>query len=336
MANYAIFRLAKRRNDGAAAMARHALREARVHNADPTLAGENSVLAGPATADGVMQELRAKLPERRRRDAVTCLDLFVGASPEAMTAMDRKAQDTYFRCALNWISEQFGGRANVISAVVHRDEATPHLQVLLVPLLDGKLNAKVLVGDRKRLQALQDSFAELVGKPAGLRRGERASGAKHTSIRAFYGAVKAAGTRDALPARVPVPPALPKPGVLASKATKAAFEARELERKEAQAANAARQREIERLARVGLASHGRAARALPEARSELEAAQAATQRERDAEQEARRLHRIHQREVAELAERRERLAAEVEALEQRSTQLKEQQALSTKARRPGN
>ena len=70
------------------------------------------------------------------------------------------------------------------------------------------------------------------------------------------------------------------------------------------------------------ASHGRAARALPDARSELDAVQDAAKKAREAEQEARRVHRVHQREVTELAERRERLAAEIEALEQRGKQLR--------------
>ena len=330
MANYAILRLAKRRNAGAAAMARHALREAQVPNADAARAGENSVLAGQANAAGVMQDLRARLPERRRKDAVTCVDLFVGASPEAMAAMSRQQQDRYFSCALNWIGEQFGGADNIVSAVIHRDEATPHMQVLLVPLLDGRLNAKRLVGDRKRLQGLQDSFAEVVGAPAGLRRGERASGARHTSIRAFYGAIRAAGARDALPERAQVPPPLPKPGLLASKAERAAYAEREQERKQAQEANAKRQAEIERLARIGLASHGRAARALPDARQALAEAQ-------EGEQKARRLRRVHEREIKELDERRAQLATEVETLEQRRSQLStdHEPAMPSRRRRPG-
>lgn len=278
MSNYCILRLAKRRTPGAAAMARHALRAADVSNADPMRQADNQVLAGSSTPEGVMADLRAKLPEKRRKDAVTCLDFFVGTSPEAMQSMTRKQQDQYFRRALGWIGKEFGGRANVVSAVVHRDEATPHMQVLLVPLLDGRLNAKRLVGNRGHMQALQDGFAEVVGAPEGLRRGERSSGASHTSIRQFYGAIEAAGTKDALPPRVPVPRALPEPGMFSSAATRKAFEDREEERRQAMEANAKRQAEIERLARLGLATHGRSRRRLPkvltEAEHTLEAARA--------------------------------------------------------------
>jgi hypothetical protein len=40
---------------------------------------------------------------------------------------------------MNWLREKYGDR--VISAVLHLDEATPHLQFLILPLDDnGRLN----------------------------------------------------------------------------------------------------------------------------------------------------------------------------------------------------
>jgi hypothetical protein len=143
------------------------------------------------------------------------------------------------------------------------------MQVLLVPLLDGKLNAKRLVGNRGDMQQMQTDFAERVGELVGLRRGEKASAAQHTTIRAFYGAVERAGAFEDIPPRRPVPAPLPEPGLLASKSTREAYERREQERKAALAANAARQKEIERLAAIGLAVKGKSARALPDLRAEV-------------------------------------------------------------------
>jgi hypothetical protein len=263
----------------AAAMARHALREADTRNADPSKRAANGVLTGPSTAAGVMAELRARLPEKRRKDAVPALELFVGGSPEAMAKMPRQQQDRYFKAALQWIGERFGGASNVVSAVIHRDETTPHMQVLLVPLLDGRLNAKRLVGNRSDMQQMQTDFAERVGALVGLRRGEKASPAKHTTIRAFYGAVERAGSFEDIPPRRPVPTALPEPGLLASKAKREAYERREQERQAALTANAARQREIERLAAVGLAVKGKPARALPDLRAEVRRLKAETKKE---------------------------------------------------------
>lgn len=302
MSTYAILRVQKRSMGQAAAMARHALREAPTPNADPAKRPENTVL-GPDTAAGVMASLRSKLPEKRRKDAVPCIELFVGGSPEAIQAMSRRQQDAYFKRALGWIGERFGGRENLVSAVIHRDETTPHMQVLLVPLLDGKLNAKKLVGNRGDMQQMQTDFAEVCGKPSGLRRGEKGSRAKHTSIKQFYGAMEAAGRPDALPPRVPVPRPLPEPGMFASEAKREAYAKREKERAEAMAANKRRQAEVERLAALAVATHGRARRA-PRQLTNLE---------RDTEKAAKLLEQQRQ-EFNQAADQVKGLKAEVPAL----------------------
>lgn len=280
--NYAILRYEKRSLGQAAAMARHALREApETPNADAALKGQNRRLAGSGTAAGVMATLRAKLPEKRRKDAVPCIEVFVGGSHETLASMPRERQDEYFKDSLGWIARHFGGGANIVSAVIHRDEQTPHMQVLLVPLLDGKLNAKKLVGNRQDMVNAQTEFAEMVGSRYGLRRGEKGSPAKHTSIKQFYGAIEAAGRADALPPRTPVPPALPEPGMFSNAETRAEYDKREKERKSAMEANKRRQTEIEKLARVGIATHGRGRRKLPRQFSDLDRLEADTKRGRE-------------------------------------------------------
>lgn len=317
MSTYAILRVQKRSLGQAAAMARHALREAPTPNADPARRDENTVY-GPDTAAGVMADLRAKLPDKRRKDAVPCIEVFVGGSPEAVQAMSRKQQDAYFKRALAWVGDRFGGRGNLVSAVIHRDETTPHMQVLLVPLLDGKLNAKKLVGNRGDMQQMQTDFAAQVGAHHGLRRGEKGSRAKHTSIRQFYGALEAAGSPGALPPRVPVPQPLPEPGMFAGEAKRAAYAKREKERVEAMAANKRRQGELERLAALAVATHGRARR-VPRQLVGLEKQLAETtkvleQRKREAAEAAERLKRTNA-ELAGLVQRRETVAKHVNELE---------------------
>lgn len=265
-----ILRYVRRSLGQAAAMARHALRESPTPNADPTKLAKNTVF-GPNTVAGIMVALRDKLPADRRKNAVPCVEFLVSASPEALRAMSRKDQDDYFTRAQAWIGDAFGGQDNIVSSVVHRDETTPHLQLLLVPLLDGKLNAKALIGNRTRMEERQTGFADRVGKPFGLKRGEKGSKAKHTTIRQFYGAIEAAGSASALPPRVPMPDALPEPGMLTSKATREAYELRKKEREAARAANAKRQREIERLAAIGIAAKGKTARrTLPELQKQVD------------------------------------------------------------------
>ena len=271
--NYAIIRLKKRSLLEARAMAGHALREVLVlsPNADPAMRSANTVI-GPPTVAEVMDQIRAKLPPDRRRNAVPVIELLVGASPEAMQKMSREEQDGYFDAALAWIGERFGGHSNLVLAVIHRDETTPHMQVLLVPLLHGRLNARALIGNRQTLRELQTDFASKVAEPHGLRRGESGSVAKHTTIRSFYGAMAAVERHDTLPPRVPVPEPLPEIGSSSSEAQRAAYARREAEREEALRANAKRQAEIERLAALSVAIHGRSRRQLVDAVAEARGA----------------------------------------------------------------
>ena len=44
------------------------------------------------------------------------------------------------------------GKENVIATTIHRDESTPHLVAYVVPLVDGKLNAKKFLGGRENSQ----------------------------------------------------------------------------------------------------------------------------------------------------------------------------------------
>ena len=63
---------------------------------------------------------------------------------------------------MNWLRKKYGDR--VISAVLHLDEATPHLQFLILPLDDnGRLNCRKLFGGSRRVMAdLQTDYAQAV------------------------------------------------------------------------------------------------------------------------------------------------------------------------------
>jgi hypothetical protein len=322
MANYCILRVEKRKTIGAKALARHAHRESKVQNADPSRAGENTVMAGPTTAEAVMELHRSKLPAKHRKDAVTALDFFVGMSPEAAAAMTPTAQDQYFKRALRWIAAKFGGSSNIISAVVHRDETTAHMQVLTVPLLNGTLNAKQLVGNRGDMQAMQDSFAETVGAASKLRRGERGSPAKHTSIRQFYGAIRAAGATDALPPRVEVPDVPPKPSMFSSSSARKEHAEAEAKRKRALQANAKRQAEIERLARVGLAVHGRGRRALPDVATATAKMNEEAERSKRVVAKGREVYTSTAKQTAELEAKKAKLERDVRRLQRQAETLR--------------
>lgn len=93
---------------------------------------------------------------------------------------------------IKWYNKTFG-EENIMSAVLHLDETTPHLHVMVIPVVDGKLNATTLTLSTREMFAktgkkgyalLQDSYAEAM-KPLGLSRGIVNSRATHVEMRKF-------------------------------------------------------------------------------------------------------------------------------------------------------
>ena len=75
---------------------------------------------------------------------------------------------SFFQESYEVLSKRYG-KENVISAIVHLDETTPHMHFNLVPLRDGKLSSKAIF-DREELRTLQDTIWDSVGYPRGLMR----------------------------------------------------------------------------------------------------------------------------------------------------------------------
>ena len=169
-----------------AASAQHTFRERETPNADQERTPENEILVGPDNAKQLCQAWSDRAPDKVRSNAVRAVEYLVTASPEAMKRMNRAGQDSYFRDALQFLQDKHG-KENILSAVVHRDETTPHLSVTVIPLDDrGKLNARQFLGGRDRLRQMQTDFAEQVGKTYGFERGIENSRARHRTIRQFY------------------------------------------------------------------------------------------------------------------------------------------------------
>ncbi|WP_210408752.1 plasmid recombination protein, partial [Klebsiella pneumoniae] len=82
MAAYAIMRCKKLAKMGnVAASLKHAFRERDTPNADASRTPDNEHMAATST-DAAMGKLRDRLPEKRRKDAVLCVEYVMTASPE--------------------------------------------------------------------------------------------------------------------------------------------------------------------------------------------------------------------------------------------------------------
>lgn len=188
--NYAIMRCKKLKTMGCvAASLKHCFRERDTPNADPTRTPDNEHLSGNSRTSEAMGYLRTLLPEKRRKDAVLAVEYLCTASPEWWKTADKAAQDEFFKRAEEWLAKKYG-RDNIVVATIHRDETSPHLSAFVVPLTpDGRLSAKEFIGDRKKMQDDQTTFAETM-RGLGLQRGIQGSRAKHTTIREYYAKAK--------------------------------------------------------------------------------------------------------------------------------------------------
>lgn len=238
----------------------HAWRERETPNAITSRTPQNVNLRDVASTTQLLDAVsdRVAQADQKAEKPVLCIAYLVTASPEAMHAKTREQRDAYFADSLKYLEGKHG-KENVVAACVHRDETTDHMTVWAVPLVstndrirkrsvivgtnpDGtkrretrefaekgavKLSAAEFLDGPAKLSRLQTDFAEKVGKPHGLERGQLGSRARHTTIQQYYGRVNEAF--DPLPEVVTPPQTIraepEKPGLFAGKEAKQQYEA---------------------------------------------------------------------------------------------------------------
>lgn len=115
-----------------------------------------------------------------RKDAVVMNSFVLGSDKTFFDGLAKVEQYNFFSDCYKFFAERYG-EENIIAAVVHNDETTPHMHLNLMPVTkDGRLCSKQLF-DKPQLQQLQTDFYEAVGKRWGLQRGKEGSQKKHLS-----------------------------------------------------------------------------------------------------------------------------------------------------------
>ena len=119
------------------------------------------------------------LTTKPRKDAVLMASFVIGSDREFFNGLTLAEQEDFFVQCTRYFADKYG-EENIISAVVHMDETTPHLHLNLMPIRNGRLCCKDLF-TRAELTKLQTDFHEQVGKRWGLERGREGSPKKHLS-----------------------------------------------------------------------------------------------------------------------------------------------------------
>lgn len=148
---------------------------------------------------------------------VRVLRIMLSGTPENMQYIEAVGKlDEWCENNLAWLRKTYGSD-NVVSAVLHMDEKTPHIHATVVPIVTGErrkvketqkregkpeqetpgkkkyrkksTNAVRLCADdvmtRENLKLFQDTYAEAMAK-YGLQRGIDGSEAKHTTNQEYY------------------------------------------------------------------------------------------------------------------------------------------------------
>ncbi|GAB1804864.1 MobV family relaxase [Priestia megaterium] len=191
MAKYGIIRMQKFHKDAILGIQKHNQREGEnSKNKDidstRTMLNYDFVNEDKIKYHEEIKKMTATRVKRKiRNDAVLVAEFFVSASPEYMHAMSLDEQRKYFEASLDHIAGKYG-QQNILYAVVHNDEATPHMHVGFVPITDDRrLAAKEYFHGKTKIRRIQDDFHNYMNKRGyDIERGER-SELQHKSVHEF-------------------------------------------------------------------------------------------------------------------------------------------------------
>lgn len=148
----------------------------------------------------------AKLKRKVGKNQVHAIRIMLSASPEAMERIEQEGRlDDWCEQSVEWMQETFGTE-NLVSAVLHLDEKTPHIHATVVPIVTAtrrkkkseenvkkhyrkKADGARLCADdimtQAKLKNYQTSYANAMHS-FGLERGTDGSEARHISTREYY------------------------------------------------------------------------------------------------------------------------------------------------------
>lgn len=150
----------------------------------------------------------AGLQRKIGKNQVRAVRIMLSGSPDDMKRIEQAGKlDDWSRDNLDWLKKTYGAE-NIVSAVVHLDETTPHIHATMIPIVTGerrKAKTEQVAGKKKyrkkstdtarlcaddvmsraRLKEYQNTYAEQMAK-YGLQRGIDGSEAKHVTTSQYY------------------------------------------------------------------------------------------------------------------------------------------------------
>lgn len=118
-----------------------------------------------------------------RKDAVFATEFIFTSDEKFFADLTPEDEKKFFEESVEFLKKKFGAE-NIISAKVHKDETTPHMHVVIVPLHeDGSLSMNKFIDGKKDLANLQDDYFSHISKEfSTLERGKASNETKRKHI----------------------------------------------------------------------------------------------------------------------------------------------------------
>lgn len=156
------------------------------------------LIVGTADVASSIRKVLDRYGVKHKAGEVLALEYVVSTSRVVFDGLEGDERERqvidFVVCSLRAFCDRFRIEGQIVSAALHEDERTPHLHVVVVPLINEpdnrrkdkapiyRLSAKRVIGGRGDMSREQTRFASFFAE-MGLERGKERSGARHVSNR---------------------------------------------------------------------------------------------------------------------------------------------------------
>lgn len=169
MNSYAILRMEKRKIGDVGRICNHHERLKETYKSNPDIDTTRThlnyhIVQPEKRYRNLVLERIEEVGAKRRKDSIVLQDCLITASPEWIKSKSNEEQREYFSRAYEFMEKKIG-KENMISAVIHLDETTPHMHLCFVPITkDNRLSSKEIIGGPKGLKEWQDKFYDYMSE----------------------------------------------------------------------------------------------------------------------------------------------------------------------------
>ena len=140
----------------------------------------------------IRQELKGNLRLQGKKQSTVLCEFVITSDKDFFDRLGTDRMKRFFQDAYDFVTAKAGGEQYILSAVVHMDEATPHMHVAFIPVINGKdrkgnpckrINCSEFWKGRDSYSRLQDEYYDFItSRGYDLERGEKGSTAEHLSV----------------------------------------------------------------------------------------------------------------------------------------------------------